>query len=80
MSEISEAILLEGPHPWAASVRLIWDWRKGLSRRNRSRTVRQFLKTVDILDYQTRYDDVIDATFVYFRKKDDAVAFYFYIS
>ena len=79
MSEINEASLLEGPAPWAASVKVTWDWRKGLSKRNRSTNIRKFLKSVDILDYQTRYDNVIDATFVYFRNKDDAVAFYFYI-
>lgn len=78
---ISDATLSQGPDPWAASVVVEWDWlNMGLSRRRRSRIVRKSLRGVTEEDYQTRYDNIMDRTIIYFRNKDDAVSAYFYLS
>jgi len=81
MSEINQVTLHDGPEPWAASVEVHWNISyMGWGRRRRHRRIAKSLNGLDIADYQTRYDTVMDVTHIYFRNKDDAVSSYFYLS
>ena len=78
---ISSSSITDGPTPWAASVTVKWDTvEMGWSRRRRARIIRKALRGTLEEDYQTRYDNVMDHTIVYFRNKPDAVSAYFYLS
>ena len=56
-----------------------WDYKNRISRRNRSKKIRNNLKHLEDADYAMWYDDVMDCTHVYFRDKTEAVNFYFSI-
>lgn len=81
MNEIKKVELREGPDPWVASISIEWDTVEiGWSRHRRRRSVRKILEGITEENYQTRYDNIIDRTIVYFRNKPDAVSAYFYLS
>lgn len=78
---IIAAKLDAGPDPWAARVTVNWDTVSiGWSKRKRRRRIRTALDGICEDNIQTRYDNVMDNTIIYFRNKDDAVSAYFYLS
>lgn len=81
MSVIKQAELKTGPAPWVASVVVEWDTVEcGWSRRSRTRKIKRIMKNIEVDQYQTRYDNIIDTTIIYFKNREDAVSVYFYIS
>lgn len=84
VTSIDSVALMSDCPPWPAVLRVNWNTvESGLSRKQRSRTISSLLKELDLSlgkDYQTRYDEVMDRTIVYFENKENAVTAYFYLS